>query len=303
MMIQNFDQLLEHARTLGPKRVAVAGAHNEAALAAVMEAERIGLARGLFVGPTDHLRKLFTHLGRQNVPHHRLLECSVSEACAQKTVQLVRAGEADILLKGAVDSATLMRAVLEGTEGLRIGRLLSDVFLFENPRREGCQLMMITDGGVTPNPDLSQKIDIIKNAVELAQALGWDTPRVALLSATEKVTPVLPSTLDAAVISQMNQRGQITGCLVDGPLALDVAISLASAKVKGIHSPVAGRADILVAPTIEVANVLAKSTTYFAGFRLAHVVVGGRAPILIPSRSDTMEAKLLSIALGVIALR
>lgn len=224
------------------------------------------------------------------------------EAFAQKAVDLVREKRADILLKGVVDTSTLMKAVLDAQHGLRTGRLLSDVFIFEYPEREN-QLIMITDGGVTLTPDLNQKIEIIENAVEVAHALGNECPRVALLSATETVIPKLPATLDAAVIAKMNQRGQIKGCIVDGPLALDNAISIESAMEKRIDSPVAGQADILVVPNIEVGNILAKSTTYFAKYRLGHVIVGARAPILIPSRADKKDAKLLSIALGVIMSR
>jgi phosphate butyryltransferase len=299
-MMTNLDQLLEHARRLGRRWIAVVGAHNETALAAALEAERIGLAQTIFIGPVGSVGKLLKEMGAEEFPSPQVRDGSDEEACAQTAVQLVRSGEAEILLKGAVDTATLMRAVLDSSQGLRTGRLLSDVFIAEVHQANRTKLLMITDGGVTPHPDRQQKIEIIHNAVEVAHALGCECPKVALLSATEKVTPAVPSTLDAAIITQMNRRGQIPGCVVDGPLALDLAVSADSARVKGLDSPVAGQADILVAPDMEVANVLAKSTTYFAGFRLAHVIVGGRAPILIPSRSDTMEAKLFSIALGII---
>jgi phosphotransacetylase len=159
---------------------------------------------------------------------------------------------------------------------------------------------MITDGGLNPAPDLKDKIDIVHNAVSVAHALGNAIPRVAILSATELVSTSIPSTIDAATLAKMNDRGQIKGCIVDGPLGLDNAISSIAAAEKKIRSEVAGRADILVAPTIEAANVLAKSTTYFAGWRLAHVIVGGKVPILIPSRADKSDAKLLSIALGMV---
>jgi phosphate butyryltransferase len=170
----------------------------------------------------------------------------------------------------------------------------------EYPNRTGNKFVMITDGGMTLAPDLSNKIELIKNAVEVAHALGNTNPKVAILSATEFVLPNLPSTLDAAALSKMNDRGQIRGCVVDGPLALDNALSPDAAEEKGIVSPVAGRAEILVAANIESANSLAKSTTYFANLRLAHVIVGARIPILIPSRSDKGDAKLLSIAMGIV---
>jgi phosphate butyryltransferase len=159
---------------------------------------------------------------------------------------------------------------------------------------------MITDGGMTLAPDLNNKVELINNAVEVAHAIGNPNPKVAVLSATEFVLANLPSTLDAAALSKMNERGQIKGCLVDGPFGLDNAISEEAAAEKAIASPVAGHAEILLAANIESANSLAKSTTYFAGLRLAHVIVGGRVPILIPSRADKSDAKVLSVALGVI---
>jgi phosphate butyryltransferase len=162
------------------------------------------------------------------------------------------------------------------------------------------KFVMITDGGMTMAPDLRNKVELINNAVDVAHALGNPLPKVAVLSATEFVLPNLPSTLDAAALSKMNERGQIKGCIVDGPFALDNAVSAEAAGEKRINSPVAGKAEILIAANIESANSLAKSTTFFAGLRLAHVIVGGRVPVLIPSRADKSDAKLLSMALGVI---
>ncbi len=193
-----------------------------------------------------------------------------------------------------------MKAVLSDEAGIRTGRLLSDIFILEFPQRLDNRFVMITDGGMTLAPDLKNKVELINNAVEVAHALGNPNPKVAVLSATEFVVPSLQSTLDAAALSKMNERGQIKGCVVDGPYALDNAISAEAAAEKSLASPVAGHAEILVAANIESANSLAKSTTYFAGLRLAHVIVGGKVPILIPSRADRADAKLLSIALGVI---
>jgi len=190
--------------------------------------------------------------------------------------------------------------VLDESSGLRTGRLLSDIFVLEYPPREGNRFIMITDGGMTLSPDLKNKVELIANAVEVAHALGNPLPKVAVLSATEFVLPNLQSTLDAAALAKMNDRGQITGCIVDGPFALDNALSDDAAAEKKINSVVAGKAEILVAANIESANSLAKSTTYFAGLRLAHVIVGGKVPILIPSRADRSDAKLLSMALGVV---
>jgi phosphotransacetylase len=223
-----------------------------------------------------------------------------SESALDHSITLLRDGKGDMLMKGGIDTGTMMKAVLSEKSGLRTGRLLSDIFVLEYPDRESNKFVMITDGGMTLAPDLQNKIELVKNAVEVAHALGNAEPKVAILSATEFVLPNLPSTLDAAALSKMNDRGQIKGCIIDGPLALDNALSVEAAAEKGIHSRVAGRAEILVAANIESANSLAKSTTYFGNMRLAHVIVGARVPILIPSRADKSDAKLLSVALGLV---
>jgi phosphate butyryltransferase len=203
-------------------------------------------------------------------------------------------------MKGGVDTSTMMKTVLKEDSGLRQGRLLSDIFILEYPERSDNKFVMITDGGMTLAPDLRNKVELIRNAVDVAHALGNLNPKVAVLSATEFVVHNLPSTLDAAALAKMNERGQIKGCVVDGPLALDNALSREAAAEKGIKSVVAGQAEILVAANIESANSLAKSTTYFASLPLAHVVVGASVPILIPSRADKRDAKLFSIALGMV---
>lgn len=299
-MIHNLDELLTYAQRVGRRTIAVIGAQNRTALTAAVEAERLGLVRIILLGPANEIKQAWSDVAAAELFPESLLDCADDETAARRAVQLVHAGDASILLKGAVDTATMMKAVLDPADGLRIGHLLSDVFVCEVRQPNETKLILITDGGVVPHPDRQQKVQIILNAVQVAHALGYEQPKVALLSATEKVSASVPSTLDAAIITQMNRRGQIPGCVVDGPLALDAAVCADAARVKEIESPVAGHADILVAPDMEAANILAKSTTYFAGFRLAHVVVGARAPILIPSRSDTAEAKLFSIALGLL---
>jgi len=297
--IRTFDEMMERVRTLPSRRVAIAGALNEAALYAGMEALELGLATPVYVGPKDAV----IAFSRQTYPDFDIERVEIVDAgnetdIAQKAVSLVRNGEADILLKGGVNTPTLMRAVLSNTVGLRGGGLISDTFVFEYPDENGKRLVMITDGGVTLQPTIQQKVEILKNAVIVAHALGNTMPRVAILAASETINPNVAATMDAAVLTKMNRTGQIPGCIVEGPIALDVAVSRKAAAIKGTISDVAGQADILVTANIDTANALAKSTTYFAGYRLSHVIVGGTAPILIASRSDTADAKLLSIALG-----
>lgn len=298
-MIQNFEQLLEAALRIKGKRVVVVYPNNVETLQAVYDACERTLAQFTLVGDEGVIDRKVAEMGETRKPFNVLHHATITEALAA-SIDLVRQGRCDVLMKGGVDTSTMMKAVLQPESGIRTGRLLSDIFLLEFPRRTDNKFVMITDGGMTLAPDLKNKVELINNAVEVAHALGNPNPKVAVLSATEFVVPSLQSTLDAAALSKMNERGQIKGCVVDGPFALDNAISPEAAAEKAIASPVAGRAEILIAANIESANSLAKSTTYFAGLRLAHVIVGGRVPILIPSRADKADAKLLSIALGVI---
>ena len=295
--IHNFQELLAYAVSLPPKTVAVVNPNNRETFAAIGEAAASLHTRFILFG---HKSEISDGIGSNPglVSGVEIYDCS-DVACALKgAIASVLDGRSDILMKGGVDTATMMGAVLQEGSGMKTGRLLSDVFVLEYPPRPDNQFVMITDGGMTLSPDLKNKIELIVNAVEVAHSLGNENPKVAILSATEFVLPNLQSTIDAAALSKMNERGQIKGCIVDGPFALDNALSPEAAEEKGISSAVAGKAEILVAANIESANSLAKSTTYFASLRLAHVIVGARVPILIPSRSDKSDAKLLSIALG-----
>ena len=298
-MIGSFEQLIASAGRLDGASVLVAWPANDATFSAISEAEETLGIRAVLAGDRALIEKGMQRHGCDPASIEILHTPDIRESLVA-CIERAREGKRQILMKGSLDTATLMRAVLEESSGLRTGRLLSDVFLFEYPRREGNRFVMITDGGITPAPDLQGKIDLINNAVAVAHALGNEMPRVAVLSATEHITSRIPSTIDAAALKKMNEQGEIRGCIVDGPLALDLAISEESAAEKGVASRVAGRAEILIAPNIETANCLAKSTTYFAGYRLAHVIVGSSLPILIPSRADKSDARLLSIALGMI---
>jgi len=266
---------------------AVADAQKKLPTAFVLVGDRLAIERGLEAEGIDVSKSTVVHA--ETVPE-----------ALKRSMALAHDSKADVLMKGSIDTSTLMRAVLQESSGLRTGRLLSDVFIFEFPKRAHNKLLMITDGGLNITLDLKGKADLIRNAVRVAHAFGNAEPKVAVLSATEFVIENLQSTVDAAALTQMNERGEITGCLVHGPLALDNAVSIEAAEEKGIRSKVAGRADILLAPSIEAANLLAKSTTYFAALRLAHVIEGSRIPILIPSRADKSDAKLLSIAAGML---
>jgi phosphate butyryltransferase len=298
-VIKNFEELLRQAIDTEKKRVVVIYPNNEETFSAVRKIVELRLAHPVLVGNPTTIAESLSGLNPSEGRFDVVPAMSVTEAL-RLSIALIRDGRGDILMKGGVDTSTMMREVLREESGIRTGRLLSDIFILEFPPRLDNKFIMITDGGMTLAPDLNNKVELIKNAVEVAHAIGNRIPKVAVLSATEFVLPNLPSTLDAAALSKMNERGQIKGCIVDGPYGLDNAISEDAAAEKGIASPVAGHAEILLAANIESANSLAKSTTFFAGLRLAHVIVGGRVPILIPSRADKSDAKVLSVALGVI---
>lgn len=295
-MIKTFDTLVEAARAKGRKRVAVAAAHQVEVILASLDAEEAGLAEVTLVGDSGEIRDIASAEGfdisRMDVIHQPR-----SQEAAWQVMKLVSDGSADIAMKGRVETSDFLRAALSKDLGLRTGRLFSHVAVFEIPGFD--RLIFISDAGVVVAPDLEQKVQIVQNAIYVAHALGIGLPRVAVLAATEVVNPKIPTTLDAANLSKMADRGQIKGGLVDGPLALDNAISPESARIKGIKSEVAGYADILIAPDIEAGNVLAKAITYFAQGKMAGVVVGARCPLILPSRSDTREAKLVALALGV----
>lgn len=304
-MIKNFDELIAEAQRISrerkrPIRVAVAAGNDPAALEALHEAKKMNMVDGLLVGEKDKIIESMNQLGIAKNEFEIIESTGESEIC-RRTIQTIHDGEAEIILKGKVKTATLLKAVLDAENGLRTGNLISDAFVFEwRDRPSENKLMIITDGGFTPAPDLKQKVQLIENSVKVMHALGNPNPKVAVLSAVETVNPSLQSTVDAAILAKMNQRGQIKGCIVDGPLALDNAISPEAAEIKGIDSPVAGQADILLFPNIESANATAKGAIYFGNCRLAHATMGAKAPVLIPSRSDTADAKMLTLALNVV---
>ncbi|MFZ5916772.1 MAG: bifunctional enoyl-CoA hydratase/phosphate acetyltransferase [Chloroflexota bacterium] len=296
MAVKNFAQLMDLARQRGPKTVAVAAAAQEAVLLAVNEAEELGIANVILVGDRAETERI----GRENgVDLSRLdiIHQPDPMEAARQTMQLINEGRAQIAMKGAIQTADFLRAALDRKFGVRGGRLISHVAAFDIPGMN--RLLLVSDAGVVVAPGLQEKADIVRNAIAVAHRLGIGQPRVALLAATEVVNPKIPATVDAAALSKMADRKQIVGGIVDGPLTLDNAISEEAAAIKGIESPVAGRADILIAPDIEAGNILAKGIIYFAQAYMAGIIVGARAPIILPSRSDTHEAKLVALAMCV----
>jgi len=296
-MIRSLHELREHASRLSPKTIAVAAAEADHTLRAVGEAHRRGWADAVLVGDAAVIRRRLESL-ELNLAGFDIVHCCGAREAAAAAVALVRAGEADILLKGAVSTAVLMHSVLDRGTGLRTGGLLSDVFLIDYTGGGPGRLVGLTDGGINPTPDLQQKEAILRNAVHVFHALGVDEPLVAVLSGIEKPTPKLQGSMDAVRLVESHEAGDILECVVDGPLAMDLAISAEAAALKGIESPVAGRADILLFPTLEAANITAKAIQYWTSQDPGHAVVGATVPVLIPSRAESATARLNAIALG-----
>jgi phosphotransacetylase/acyl dehydratase len=290
----SFSALFERCRSLAPVRCAVVHPCDEASLRGAIEAARLGLLEPVLVGPEARIRNLAIATGI-NLAATPLVAVEHSHAAAERAVALARSGDVEGLMKGSLHTDELMAAVLSSTNGLRTGRRVSHVFAMDLPSHP--RLLFITDAAINIDPDLDVKADICRNAIDLARLLGIETPKVAILSAVETVNPKLPGTIDAAALCKMADRGQITGGVLDGPLAFDNAISADAARTKGIVSPVAGQADILLVPMLETGNMLAKQLQYLAGAEAAGIVVGARVPIALTSRADSVRSRLASAAL------
>ena len=298
MEIRTFEQLLEEAKKLGRRKVAVVFPETVSLHAAVL-AQQAGIAAPVLVGPPDRIAELLREAGGSSADYEVVPAKDPIEACAI-AVKLARDDAVDVLLKGGVQTAQLLHAVLDKDAGIRASKVMSECTIYEDTRMRK-SLLAVVDGGILVAPTLDEKVESIKNTVGVFHRLGYPNPKVAVLAAVETVSEKMPCTADAAIIARMSERGQIKGCVVDGPLALDNAISPDAARIKGIGGEVAGMADILIVPDIEAGNMLGKSMTYFAGFTSAHVTIGARKPVLVPSRADDGQTKLMSVALGIVA--
>jgi len=298
--IRNFAQLLEGALERKNRRVAIVGAGQRETLHAVRMARSLGLAECILIDDPARLDLVAREEGIDLDGMPIVHESDMVQA-AYKAVAMIHADEADLVMNGRALPVELMRAALDAEKGLRIGKLITDVSVFEIPDFD--RLILVSDVAIIVSPNLTQKVAIVQNAIDTAIELGIERPKVAILASTEMVNPEMPANMDAANLSKMAERGQIRGGIVDGPLAMDNAISPKAAEMKGIHSQVAGYADILITPDVESGNILSKAISYFAKGRVAAVVVGGKCPIVMPSRSDPPEQKLLSLALGVYLVR
>jgi len=291
------EHLIDQAAGQPKKTVAVAVAEDHEVIEAVAKAIKLQLAQFRLYGNQEKIMGMLQEHGLQTSEHVEVIAAMSSAEAAELSVKAVRNGEADVLMKGNIPTANILKAVLNKEWGLRKGSVLSHVAAFEVPNYD--RLIFVTDAAMNIAPDVTQKAAIIQNTVEVAQAIGIDLPKVAPIAAVEVVNPAMQATIDAAMLTQMNRRGQIKDCIVDGPLALDNAVSQIAAEHKGIVSDVAGKADILLVPTIEAGNVLYKSLVYFADAKVGAMIAGAKAPIVLTSRADSAETKVYSLALAV----
>jgi phosphotransacetylase len=290
-----YEQLLERCRTLPPVSTAVAHPCEASALAAVVDAAELGLIAPILVGPKAKIEEVAKTNGIAlgSIP---IVDAPHSHASAVRAVELVRQGKAELLMKGSLHTDELLGAVVARETGLRTGRRLSHVFIMDVPTYH--KVLIVTDAAINIAPTLEDKVDICQNAIDLAISLGLARPKVAILAAVETVTSKMPATLDAAALCKMADRGQITGGVLDGPLAFDNAIDPEAARIKGIHSPVAGHAQILVVPNLEAGNMLAKNLIFLSKADAAGLVLGARVPIILTSRADSVRTRMASCAVA-----
>ena len=295
--IASFDDMIAVAREVGPIRIAVAAADDPEVLKAVEQAQREGIVDATLVGDAlaieEHAVRAGVDLGRVEILH----ESDRVEA-ARRVVTLAREGQVHAVVKGQIKTSELLSIALSRHTGIRGRHLLSHVALFELPGLD--RLLYLSDSGVMPYPDVYQKLEIMKNVISVAHHFGIPVPRVAILAASETVHPKIPASIDALALAKMAEQGWVEGAIVDGPLGLELAISPEAARLKGTGSPIAGLADVLIVPNVEAGNIVAKGLQYFAGARMAGLVVGARVPIAISSRADSAETRYLTLAMAAV---
>jgi phosphate acetyltransferase len=294
---EKYERLLKQAQACATIDVAVAHPCDEVSLQGCLDAARLNLIRPILCGPPERI-KAVAKASTLDIGNFEIVPSAYSQDSAAKAVELVTAGRAEALMKGSLHTDELMGAVVSRQTGIRTARRISHCFIMDVPKHPSA--LIITDAAVNIAPSLDDKVDIVQNAIDLAHAIGVTDVRVAVLSAMETVTGKVPSTIEAAALCKMADRGQITGAVLDGPLALDNAISPEAAEIKKIASPVAGRANILVVPDLEAGNMLAKSLSFLAHADAAGIVLGARVPVILTSRADSLLTRLASCAIAVL---
>ncbi len=298
-MIKNFRQLRDEAKKKEFIVTGIPWPHDENSIKTAISAKSEGISDFILAGNKSIISNLIVKCG-SSPESFTIVEAETEEAAASKIVSLSNEGKVNVILKGFLPTAKLMKPVLDKNRGLRTGNLLSDILVIENPLKEEEKLVGLSDGGLVILPDLNQKIQIIQNSVRVFHKLGYDCPNIGIMAAIESVKESMPATIHAEKLTELNRKGEIHGCRVYGPLAFDIAVSKEAAEHKKITDPVAGNVDIMIMPNIESGNLLGKSFTYYLKSTVSHVVMGARIPILIPSRNESETDKIHSIALGVI---
>jgi phosphate butyryltransferase len=292
-VLKTFDEIISRLERADIKKIAVAMAEDTEVLEALEEARAVGAAAGILIGDEEKIYKICKSLGIDS-GHYIIINAKDERECVDTAVAMVKEGEANVLMKGACGSAVFLKGVLHNEKGLKAAHVLSHLAIFESPHYH--KLLFMSDAAMNISPDLNEKIAITQNAVDAAHALGYKKPKVAILSAVEKINPDgMPSTAHAAIIAKMSERNQIKDAIIDGPLAIDNAVSKRANEVKGLFSAVGGDADICIVPNIEAGNIFYKLLTLLGGVKAAGIVLGASAPIVLTSRADTHEAKFLSI--------
>ena len=295
MELHSFEELAEQVKkNPNKKRMAVAAANDDHTLKAVMHAVHEGIVTPVLVGDRKKIREILEQLGEE-VPDESIIDCPEPAEAAQKAVDLIREGKADFVMKGTLDTKVILKAVVNPEHGLGKGRTMSHFCIIEIPH---CHKMIsVVDGGMVTYPTLEQKKDIINNTVETFRAIGYECPKVAVLSCVEKVNPKMPETVDARALQEMNEHGEIPNCIVEGPISYDCAMDPEIAKFKGFESRISGDVDILVTPDIHTGNILGKAYTVTCGSKMAGFIVGAKCPVVVTSRSSSPEEKYNSIML------
>jgi len=292
---EKYDRLIAKAQQASPPKTAVVHPCDHNSLEGALDAARLGLMEPILVGPAGRIREVAAGL-KLDISALPIVSTEHSHASAARAVELVREGKAEALMKGSLHTDELMSAVVKSDGGLRTSRRLSHCFIMDVPGHS--EPLIITDAAINIVPTLADKVDILQNAIDLAHVLGFAEVRVAILSAVETVNPKIPSTIEAGALCKMADRGQITGAILDGPLAFDNAVSREAAAIKHITSPVAGRANVILVPDLEAGNMLAKSLSFLANADAAGIVLGARVPIILTSRADSVQARLASCAVA-----
>ncbi len=300
MVLKNFDQLARQLQSQPEKRrMAIAAAADHHTIEAALHAQSQGIVHPIFVGDGEKTREILSHLGANISPDDIYHQPDDQMACVE-AVQLVRQGKADFLMKGKVDTPVILKAVVDRENGLNVGGTMSHVAMMEVPSYH--KLLVPVDGGMIPHPTLEQKKAIIQNTVSALHAMGYTCPKIGVVTCTEKVNPKMPETLDGLALKEMNQRGEIAGCIVDGPISYDCAVDGEIAREKGYESPVAGDVDILLVPDIHTGNILGKALLCSAGAKMAGFVVGAKCPIVLTSRGSSAQEKYHSILVSAAAV-